>query len=122
VNECVIKNSYLNLNLLFEFYVINLGNVSWTNQSDQRTLLLCIIFFFKRPKWDHFTSAYHSFPDFSSDEPEGFVLGSTHLEGDVGHDHTTQRPAWLSALLQRAPPADVELEFVVVIIKLLSFV
>jgi hypothetical protein len=85
------------------------------NQIKERCYCV-VLFFFKRSKCENFTSADHSFPDFSSDEPEVFVLGSTHLEGDVGHDHTTQRPAWLSALLQRAPPADVELEFVVVII------
>jgi len=118
VSECVIQNSWLNLYLLIEFYELNLMFHEQNNQIKER----CYYYFFKRTKWDHFTSAYHSFPDFSSDEPKVFVLGSTLLEGDVGHDHTTQRPARLSALLQRAPPADVELEFVVVIVKLLSFV
>ena len=88
---CTKKNSWLNLYLLIEFYEINLMFHEQKNQIKERCY--CVVLYFKRSKCDHFTSAYHSFPDFSSDEPEVFVLGSTLLEGDVGHDHTTQRPA-----------------------------
>ena len=92
------------------FTILKLLNRLLTNQS---TLILNSKLLIEQK----LTCTEHSFPDFSSDESEAFVFCSTLFERNVRNGHAAQLPAELAPLLQRAPPADVELELKLFFLK-----